>query len=71
MDWPWNSWSWHQLFEVSDQIRAPIVIDDDDDDDDDNFDDEYDDDYDDDAPWQIILREQTLFLDVRLPLNLK
>ena len=42
-----------------------------DDDDDYNFDDEYDDDYDDDAPWQVILREQTLFLDVRLPLNLK
>ena len=30
-----------------------------------------DDDYDDDAPWQIILMEQTLILDVRLPLNLK
>ena len=51
--------------------RCQVVIDDDDDDDDDNFDDEYDDDYDDDAPWQIILMEQTLFLDVRLPLNLK
>ena len=32
LDLPWNSWSWHQLFEVSDQIRAPIVFDKDDDD---------------------------------------
>ena len=44
LDWPWNSWSWHQLFEVSDQIRAPIVIDDDDDDDDDDVDVDVDDD---------------------------